>query len=283
MSKVLFLTLLVPLALGALGQRPETSQGIDGMDNLIITSKYNTPTDLAFTSENENPRINTVNSDNSISGGKSCIFEYPFSIGNENSTINACCKNVTVLKDLYWGWNFNFDHKNGIKNCFEVGVGEVFGYTFSPWKQGPSIDVGLGFGMRRYLVQNGKRFEGVDNVLKIENAYGMDIYKSRVDSWTFHIPVMFTQKIYKQLAVSAGAWINFNTYVKGETQYYVGNIRYKEQYKGFNQRFCTVDVVAVVGIKNGIGFYGRWSPMSLFEENRGPEFRSVSMGVMLNF
>lgn len=191
---------------------------------------------------------------------------------------------LTGLKDIYWGWNFNYDSKNGIKNCFEVGVAHVVGFDIAPFAKGPSFSVGLGFGMRRYLVQEGLRFDNVDNDLVIKSAaLHQNMDKNRVDSWTFHVPVMVTQKLYRGIAVSVGAWINFNTYVKGESQYYIDNIRYKEHYKGFNQRFCTVDLVGALGVKNGIAVYGRWSPMTLFSEGRGPEFRSASLGVMLNF
>lgn len=225
--------------------------------------------------------VSTDSPRTTLSSGNQWKAECPFlcSPAGDNSRFY-----YTGLKDIYWGWNFNYDEKNGIKNCFEVGVGEVVGLTYAPFAEGPTFNVGLGFGMRRYLVQDGLAFNRFDNCLFIEKVdEGMSIDKSRLDSWTFHLPVMVTQKIYKHLAVSAGAWLNFNTYVKGETQYYWNDVRYKEQYKGFNQRFFTVDIVAAIGIKNGISFYGRWSPMTLFSSNRGPSFRSASMGVMLNF
>ena len=208
-------------------------------------------------------------------------IDYPFvgTLGRGGKSIYT----FTSLKDIYWGWNFNYDGKGHLKNCFEVGVASVAGVSVSPFKKGPSFSAGIGFGMRRYLVQPGYRFDRVANNVVIVPAGPVEIDKSRLDSWTFHLPVMVTQKVYKDLQVSAGAWINFNTYVKGETQYYLGDVRYKEQYKGFNQRFCTVDVVLAAGLKNGIAFYSRFSPMSLFTDGRGPECKSASIGLMLNF
>lgn len=266
MKKLLIITLSVLAAAGVSAQRSEMPVVVDGVERLVITTGKNHPT--------SRERSECVKE-------KSWDVEYPFASCDGG---DKCCKFVTGIKDLYWGWNFNYGTKGNVKNCFEVGVANVIGLSLPTCKRGPTVNVGLGFGMRRYLARDGYRFDRMKNVLLVEPVVpGFEVDKSRVDSWTFHVPVMITQNIYKKLAISAGAWLNFNTYVKGETQYYVDNIRYKEHYKGFNQRFFTVDVVAVIGIKNGIGFYGRWSPMSLFDNGYGPEFKSASMGVMLNF
>ena len=282
MKKLLCLALSFAFVMPSFAQKEEVTKVIEGVENLEITTRNNTTTIIAKKGGEAPDFIYQV-----VTGTESMPaawnFECPFSF-DYNDGSNNCCNNFTPLKDIYWGWNFNYDEKNGIKNCFEVGVGEVLGLTFSPFKNGPSFNVGLGFGMRRYLVQKGLRFNRIENDLIIEPvAPGMDVDRSRVDSWSFHVPVMITQNIYKKLAISVGAWINFNTYVKGWTQYYADGIKYKEYYKGFNQRFCTVDLVGVIGLRNGIGFYGRWSPISLFKDGRGPEFKSASMGVMLNF
>ena len=282
MKQILSLTLIFLAAQGVSAQSPGVAKEIEGVEKLIITTKKNTTTIVADRQNNQSNFVYVAAVDDEISD-HNWNFDYPL-CGHLKNNAPSGCRNFTALKDIYWGWDFNYDHKNGVKNCFEVGVGQVFGLSFSPFKQGPSFDVGLGFGMRRYLAHDGLQYTEIDNnLLLVPAVEGMPVRRSRVDSWTFHVPVMVTQKLYKDLALSVGAWINFNTYVKGETQYYVDNIRFKEQYKGLNQRFCTVDLVGVIGLKSGIGFYGRWSPMSLFKDGRGPEFKTASMGVMLNF
>ena len=262
MKKLLSLALVLSATCGIYAQRQDVTV-VEGVDKVVIsTNKFKNRVQTKAVKDNWN-------------------MEYPF-IGSAGRDQDACWS-FTAIKDMYWGWNFNYDGKGYLKNCFEVGVANVFGVSVSPFTCGPSFNVGLGFGMRRYLVQSGYRFDRVSNNLVIEPDYGLDIDKSRMDSWTFHLPIMVTQKVYKDLAVSAGAWINFNTYVRGETQYYDGDVRFKEEYKGFNQRFCTVDVVLAAGLKNGIAFYSRFSPMSLFTDGRGPKCKSASIGVMLNF
>ena len=260
MKKFLILTLALSL-FGGFYSRAQDVTVIEGVDKVVVSSKKGEHVVM----ENQ--------------GNVDWKMQYPF-LGGSDSFYS-----FKSIKDIYWGWDFNYGEKGNIKNCFEVGVANVVGVAIKPWKCGPSFNIGLGFGMRRYLAKDGMRFDRLDNNLMILTANGLDIDKSRVDSWTFHLPIMITQNIYKKLAVSAGAWLNFNTYVKGETQYWHSgqDVRYKEYYKGFNHRFFTVDLVAVVGLRNGIGFYGRWSPMSLFNDGRGPEFKTATMGVMLNF
>ena len=282
MKQILSLALLLLTFGGVYAQTPGVAKEIDGVEKLIITTRKNTTTIVADR-ENEKSNFVYVAAVDDEVNGDAWSFDHPICSPFRHRSAHGC-KNFTALKDIYWGWDFNYDHKNGVKNCFEVGVGEVFGLSFAPFKKGPSFDVGIGFGMRRYRAQDGLQYTVRDNNLYlVPVAEGTVVDRSRFDSWTFHIPVMVTQKLYKDLALSVGAWINFNTYVRGETRYYVDNIRYREQYKGLNQRFCTVDLVGVIGLKNGIGFYGRWSPMSLFKDGRGPEFKTASMGVMLNF
>lgn len=261
MRKLLSLTLALSAACGIWAQNQEVTV-IEGVDKLVVsTGKYR---NVGQVNDRENWNV-----------------EYPF-IGTLEKH-GEPMYTFTCIKDAYWGWNFNYDGKGHLKNCFEVGVANVAGVSVSPFEVGPSFSVGLGFGMRRYLAQTGYRFDRVSNNVVIIGAEGIDVRKSRLDSWAFHLPIMVTQKVYQDLQVSVGAWINFNTYVHGETQYYRGDVRYTEKYKGFNQRFCTVDPVLAVGLKNGIAFYSRFSPMSLFTDGHGPECKSASIGLMVNF
>lgn len=262
MKKLLSVAIALSASTGLWAQNQDVTV-IEGVDKVVVsTGKYR----------------NVASADSRDSWN----VEYPF-IGTLEKKGDVCYT-FTSLKDMYWGWNFNFDGKGHLKNCFEVGVASVMGISISPFEKGPSFSAGLGFGMRRYLVQPGYRFDRKDNNVLIEAAGpDMDVDKSRLDSWTFHVPVMVTQKIYQDLQVSAGAWFNFNTYVKGMTQYYSDGIRFTEHYKGFNQRFFTVDPVVAVGLKNGIAFYSRFSLMSLFTDGQGPECKSASIGLFLNF
>lgn len=281
MKKLLILTFLAPIAVALHGQRQEVTKVIDDVDNLIISTTPTTTTIIAESEESDNNLVYQIAVKDAGFGNMDFILDYPMASLRGKNPKSIC--ELTCLKDLYWGWNFNYNNTDNVKNCFEVGVGEVFGLNISPFRNGPSFNVGVGFGMRRYLAADGYRYDVTENNILVIPFHNGNVIKSRLDSWTFHVPVMISQKIYKKLAISVGAWLNFNTYARGETQYYIGDVKFKEEYKGLSQRFFTVDAVAVIGIKDGIGVYTRWSPMSLFTDGRGPNLQSASLGVMLNF
>lgn len=282
MKRNILIGLTLIFFLSGFAQIQEVTKVLENVDNLVITTNKNVTTIVAERDGDENNFIYQV-AVGTKEAPATWFFDYPFFSHKQSKEKKSVCE-FAVLKDIYWGWDFNYGKKGNVKNCFEVGVGEVVGVTFSPFRKGPSFNVGLGFGMRRLLARNGYQFFSEHNNLMIVPAgQEIEIEKSRTDSWTFSVPVMISQNIYRHFAISVGAWINFNTYVRGETEYLYDSFKYKETYKNLNQRFCTVDLVGVIGIKNGIGVYGRWCPMSLFDDGRGPEFKTASLGVMINF
>lgn len=191
---------------------------------------------------------------------------------------------ITVVKDIYWGWTFNYDGKAGIENSFEVGVAQLIAIEWQPWQRGPRFNVGAGFGMRRYLAGKGCIFakEG-DRLLSRPVDEDSHLDHSRWDVCTFHIPFRITQNIYKHFGISAGAIVNFNTYGKVSSRWEQDGVRYTETIKGLQQRLLTVDLIGIIGLTEWIGAYVRWSPMNVMRHYYGPEFKSWSIGAIVNF
>ena len=191
---------------------------------------------------------------------------------------------ITGMKNVYWGWIFNYDGKSAVGNCFELGVADFIGVEWSPWRNGPSFEAGIGFGMRRYLAPEGTVFIRQGDTftsVRADNRTAVD--HSRWDMITFHVPLMVNQRIWKKLGISAGAWINFNTYSVANSQWRCDGIRYRETVKGIQQELITVDLMAGIGLKGSIAVYARWSPMNVMKQPYGPEFKSWSIGASLDF
>lgn len=191
---------------------------------------------------------------------------------------------VTGMRNVYWGWMFNYDGKAGIENCFELGVAEFAGLAWQPWRQGPRLDIGVGLGMRRYLGAKGTIFAKAGDRLITVIPEGVD--KVNHARWTvlcFHVPVMITQNFYRNFGMSVGTWVNFNTYGVTGSQWESNGIRYNEQIKGLQQQLITVDPVVSLGFTNSISIYGRWSPMHVMKTVNGPQFKSWSLGALINF
>lgn len=189
------------------------------------------------------------------------------------------------IRNIYWGWMFRFDADPAMKNSFECGIGEMAGVSYTPWLRGPELSLGLGIRFSQYCAQDGYRYmKQGENLLLVPLAEGERADKSRVMTATFCVPLMITQRIYRKLYVSAGANANFNTYTRAFSQYYTDdNTRMSSNYKGLHQRLLTVDYTAIVGFNRDLGFYFRYSPMSVMRHPYGPEAKSFSIGLTLNF
>lgn len=188
---------------------------------------------------------------------------------------------VTFLRHLYWGWRFNYGDKSHLRNSFEVGVRDVVGLS---WKRrGAEFEIGLGFGMKRLLANGGYNYMKVGDAIQLLPVVaGHDVKISRLDVWSFHLPLLYNQSIYKEISFSVGGVLNFNTYAKSNLQYYDGNHRYKTEFKHLQQNFFTADVYASLNVW-GIGVYGSWSPMKLFKNGFGPEVKAFTLGVEINY
>lgn len=190
-------------------------------------------------------------------------------------------RRVTGFRHIYWGWRFNSGEKERVKNCFELGVRDVIGVA---WKRGGSeLETGLGFGMRRLLAQPGYCYEGAgDAVALLPPPEGIEPTMSRLDIWSFQVPVLYNQKLCRGFKFSLGGILNFNTYAKAVTKTISGGIKEKSVYKGLHQNFLTPEIFAGI-YHRGIGVYSTYSPVKLFREAYGPAVKGWTLGVDIIF
>ena len=190
-------------------------------------------------------------------------------------------RDVTGLRHIYWGWRFNYCDKGNIKNCFEVGIRDLIGFS---WKRrGAELEIGAGFGFKRLLADDGFVYgkEG-DKISLFPWEEDGEVKHSRLDVFQFHIPVIYTQRIYKALKFSIGGIVNLNTYAKAFTESGLGKANTKWSYKGLQQNLLTVDGMASLNL-GGVGIYGSWSPMRMFDKTYGPAVKGWSIGIDLDF
>ncbi|MCH5319546.1 MAG: hypothetical protein J1E38_07565 [Paramuribaculum sp.] len=278
----LSLLLIISGAVCIHAEQNDTVKIIENVNNLIISQKSKVKTTIIATTDNNTEGFiyEIEATDTGKIENDKWLMSLPFVKKNQK---NNAVRSVTAMKNIYAGWIFNYDGKGAIKNVSEWGVLEVMGINLKPFKSGPQIDFGIGFGKRNYSTKEGWRFAQADGKLLVIPATDVTVKKSDMSSWTFHVPVILSQKLYKLLTFSAGPIFNFNTYTTATSEYYYNEIKYKEKYKGLHQQFLTVDLLGQIGFKEGLSFYCRWSPMSLFNDNNGPHFRTVSIGFTLNY
>ena len=188
---------------------------------------------------------------------------------------------LTGLRHIYWGWRFNYNDKGNMKNSFEVGVRDVIGVS---WKRrGAEFEIGVGFGLKRFLADEGFSYvkEG-DAIMLAPVPEGIGIRQSRLDVWSFQIPVFYNQNITKGLSFTIGGVLNLNSYAKSYTKSDEGTMERNVVFKGLQQNLVTVEALAAVRLF-GIGIYGSWSPMKMFDKGYGPEVKSWSLGIDMSF
>lgn len=142
--------------------------------------------------------------------------------------------------------------------------------------------MGLGLNWRNYgLKDNGNLFLKVNDVVGLSKfpANAGSRY-SAVKTLGIIVPLLFTQDLGKDVSFSVGPIVNFNAWGWVRNDYDIDDDNYDISTRKIGQRPVTVDIMGVFDY-NGVGIYCKYSPMSVFKKDRGPEFRSVTLGLYL--
>lgn len=159
----------------------------------------------------------------------------------------------------------------------------VFEYGYTPKGASQTYSVGLGLTWRNYgLKDNYTMFVKNDqNNVELGTFDGdMESRYSRLRTWGISLPLLFTQRIGKNFSFSLGPVMNLNLFGRINTGYKIGDDKTSISTKNIGYRPFTVDVMGVFNIY-GVGVYCKYSPMSVMKKDRGPQFKSVTVGLYL--
>lgn len=198
-----------------------------------------------------------------------------------NANDNKARRYFAAVRRAYWGWRFNYEGKGNVKNGWELSIPDFIAVA---WKRrGAEFEIGAGFGMSRYSSMDGYFYEkNGDQLILSPLPEGIKKKESSLSIASFHVPVLYNQYIGKDFMFSLGAIINFNTYATATTKLITSDDLYQTTtYKGLQQRLFTVDAYASVDLW-GIGFFAKWSPMTLFNQEFGPVSKGFTIGVQVS-
>ena len=151
------------------------------------------------------------------------------------------------------------------------------------------LTTGLGFNWRNYFLDMNKHFSEVNGITTVLDApAGIDYEFSRLRTFHVTIPLLLewqpnfgkSQKFF----VSAGVVGGVNTFASHKVKYKDSNnstIR-KVEGKGLNVAPVSLDFHGQIGY-GAWNVYAKYSPFSIFQSQKGPDVRAVSIGAMLNF
>lgn len=96
------------------------------------------------------------------------------------------------------------------------------------------------------------------------------------------VPLVYTHNFDERgrWSVSVGAMVNFNLQASCDYAYKNDDEKYEVSISHIGQRPVTVDALAVVKIPKLPGLYCKYSPMTVFKDNRAPKMRQLSFGIM---
>ena len=145
---------------------------------------------------------------------------------------------------------------------------------------------GLGIRWTRYHLKGNRYFEEIDNFTHLQTAPDNWKFKSsRLGITTLNVPLLIEWQDYNRSRFfSAGVECSFKT-ASSSRIYYVDERGKKQKEKvdaGMTLRPVTMDVLVQTGIED-FGIFFRYSPISIFEKNKGLELYPLTFGAMLYF
>ena len=162
----------------------------------------------------------------------------------------------------------------------------VVQYDWTPKNSKTTLSAGLGLNWRNYTLSgHDKMFDKLsintsnDEVVTVHNRPGeYSELSSRVHTVGLSMPLLVKQRFGKHFAISLGAQLNWNYYARLNNEYEIGDHEIEDLTKKIGQRPITVDILGIVHVAKGLGVYCKYSPMSVFKKDKGPDFKSLSVG-----
>lgn len=196
---------------------------------------------------------------------------------------------------LFSGWGFGFTDALNAPSGMDVNMGRSFNFCIEdmiavrmhPWKTG-TLSLGVGIDVRNYRMTGDMRF--VEDVAT--KQIGIEGYpegaipnfsKIRTNSATFNLK--YIQNLGRGFRLAFGPELSVighrSSQHKIVTKYEDAQGEQKEKYKNIKTNKVGMNLVGVLNYKNLLGVYAKYSPSKVLNPTFGPEFNTLSVGIML--
>ena len=204
----------------------------------------------------------------------------PFSNSENGRSKGKNYFSIDWFDNFYVGATFPLNGAAGINCGWEIGVDNIAAVRWNISRSGTKLSLGFGMGYRSANFGDEHVLAQADKVIYLTPiGSGIEKGSSRLHLFRLHVPLMLTQKVYKDKCVRVGAVLNLNTYLSATTKTQGGGVTSKASFHSLKQRFVTPDIFGSFNFFDGLGFYLRWSPMSVFEKGWGPDLDYLSIGL----
>ena len=155
-------------------------------------------------------------------------------------------------------------------------------YNYTPRKKLQTYSAGLGFTFRNYGLRDNQMFaKDAAGVTELQAfPQGAAARSSYLNVVSLSVPFFFTQRFgaKSHFRLTVGPVVNFNMSGRLVNDYELGDQDFCVTTNKIGVRPVTVDLMAVLKAY-GVGFYFKYSPMTVFKEGRGPQFHALSFGL----
>ena len=174
-----------------------------------------------------------------------------------------------------------------INNSFEIGLLNISAIKYNSL-HGQILTLGVGIHHKSFSLKRPNmlyREPGGHKVTTIPYpSQDVDKIKDRssnLNLWTVQFPLMFKQKIYKQMDISVAGILNWNTYARADNHYEMDKVEYDTKYNSLKQNKLTFDVMGSL-TWDDFGIYCRYSPGKVMKDDFGPEIKNTwTMGLLM--
>ena len=187
---------------------------------------------------------------------------------------------------VYAGVNIPTNVSDGLDfapfRSWEFGI-TIVEYNYSPNDKKTTLSAGVGIGWRFYTLSGHDDMfvKDGDQIKVIKREGEMSDLSSNIHTFNFNVPLLVKQRFAKNFAISLGAQTNWNFYARANQSFEIGDYSYDIDAKKIGQRPFTVDVLGILHFAKDFGVYFRYSPMTVLKADRGPEFKSFTVGLYL--
>lgn len=213
------------------------------------------------------------------------VFNPPFSRQTKkkgkpaNPSTDAFC-------DIYAGAVIPSEGDLGMSRTgWEIGMLNVGKINWRLSHCGTNLSLGIGWQYRHFTIGDRMMASRADNGAYVLTPIPSDYHnvKSSLKNFAIQFPLALSQKICGNFAIEVGGVAMLNTYTTGNCSWTENGTETKRSIKHLHQRILTFDALARIGWKGSISFYVRYSPMSQFSRQYGPQYESVAVGGSIGF
>jgi len=187
---------------------------------------------------------------------------------------------------VYFGVNIPTDVPDNMEfapfRSWELGVTIAqYDYTLSNAKT--TLSAGAGIGWRFYTLSghDDMLYKDGNQIVVIKREGSMSDLSSGIHTFNINVPLLVKQRFNKNFAISLGAQANWNCYARLNNSYELGDDEITVNTKKIGQRPITIDVLGILHFAKDFGVYFKYSPMSVMKKDRGPEFKTFTVGLYL--